>query len=960
MKSVISARSQSLYSAASLTLLAGTLSLTAPAMANPTPQIQLNQDGSVQVNNNAFTFSTGELQNTSNIPLPAGLITNPQEGRPQPTRPSQLAPSSVNLQIDAANVEAQLQPLAPGFTLQPGSLEFSTQFNLQHIPGAHAFGEGIQVTVYGPDGAIKHQETSFVRGDSVRTGPQGQTLPAAAQISVTYNATDRVELRVLNLRNNGSQPHQSAIYFANNGQFAVEDLPNGGDRDFNDGDYLRLVGGRGEAEILQGEQIISETISYRTVTMEIPLEPLLRQEEVIEEISPTDDERFTTVQEERQWGQVEIDNASIGPLAHATGVRTDNDEQLVYNQYSGAAQIRLGSDGASLTGQLSPLVSNPAAPPTLLTGTLRVDPTANANQAGLTATVGITQFLHPTHRDAVDMFGNRVVSTDLDGPRLVQPTGLIHNTRLVGYVPATPEQVIPGERLSSVNGIFDLPEDKAITIAPLDATLIGPGQAAYTHNVGGLVIEKTDGTAEFVPQWTRQGHATQPITLATGEARRIIYALVPQQPGQDLQLDQRYALTTNNEAGTYRIADGDFLVISATQHPDNFYLESSEIYAVEDTLVGQNAAVDSFNGIQGVYRQVSGGELIATYDVTDPADVDARVGTLLSTPDQVIPGDAGQMGYFTTSVAGGLYVRGALSLGLGNQEDTLTTTITTLQSELNGLYRQTRVNLFATPRTQVDTQTTEIVTRTVETAGQTGTASFDIDSNGLLSNINLELNPDESSRQIEVLEGPTVTNTSILQGAEYLVSSTVTPLPGQGLVAGDALTVNRQVSTATESYPNVSPALGELAFGGILNLGNTPWTPAANILRAEVFMRGIVIGQSHNNGDTGLRAEAVFNPFGEEQRPAYGFDLAGNPTPLYQTRPLLDEQGNPVYAMIADASGQSIPVVNYEFVYDDAGQRIPQTVGTGRALGPGVYVRIEQLFNSQNGPTVVGGLKFDL
>jgi hypothetical protein len=125
-------------------------------------------------------------------------------------------------------------------------------------------------------------------------------------------------------------------------------------------------------------------------------------------------------------------------------------------------------------------------------------------------------------------------------------------------------------------------------------------------------------------------------------------------------------------------------------------------------------------------------------------------------------------------------------------------------------------------------------------------------------------------------------------------------------------------------------------------------------------MRGIVIGQSHDSGDTGLRAEAVFNPFGEEQRPAYGFDLAGNPTPLYQTRPLLDEQGNPVYAMIADASGQSIPVVNYEFVYDDAGQRIPQTVGTGRAVGPGVYVRIEQLFNNQNGPTVVGGLKFDL
>ncbi|NJL49346.1 MAG: hypothetical protein HC929_20240 [Leptolyngbyaceae cyanobacterium SM2_5_2] len=99
----------------------------------------------------------------------------------------------------------------------------------------------------------------------------------------------------------------------------------------------------------------------------------------------------------------------------------------------------------------------------------------------------------------------------------------------------------------------------------------------------------------------------------------------------------------------------------------------------------------------------------------------------------------------------------------------------------------------------------------------------------------------------------------------------------------------------------------------------------------------------------------------EAQRPAYGFDLAGNPTPLYQTRPLVDEQGNPVYAMIADASGQSLQVVNYEFVYDDAGQRLPQTVGTGRALGPGgLRAGSSNCLTAKNGPTVVGGLKFDL
>ena len=42
------------------------------------------------------------------------------------------------------------------------------------------------------------------------------------------------------------------------------------------------------------------------------------------------------------------------------------------DRYSGASQVRLGSDGLSATGQLSPLVNNPKAPPTLVTGNVHL------------------------------------------------------------------------------------------------------------------------------------------------------------------------------------------------------------------------------------------------------------------------------------------------------------------------------------------------------------------------------------------------------------------------------------------------------------------------------------------------------------------------------------------------------------------------------------------------------------
>ncbi|MBE9156747.1 DUF4114 domain-containing protein [Nodosilinea sp. LEGE 06152] len=946
--------SKQIYSLASLTLLATGASFLSPAAVQALPEVT---GGAVRVERNAFSLTTGELENTSNIPLPNGLIHNPREGRAQPVITNQLAPNTVNIRTNLDNINTQLQPLAPGFELDPSSVSLSTEFNLRYVPNAHAYGEGIEVTVYGPDGTEKSRSTAFVRGDRVVTGPQG-TLPTQATLEVNYGVADTVELRVLHLRTNNSQPSESAIYFTREGQFAVEDLPNGGDRDFNDGDYFKLSGGEGSAVITDETQTISETISYRTEVIETPIDPLVRQEQEVVETPVGQDLVVTHTEEQRDYGQVKLTGLSAAALAHGLGARASNDEQLIYNRYAGAAQVRLGSDGGSLVGQLPPLVDNPAVPPTLVTGTLRFNPGAAVNQAGLSGTVSLTQFLHPTHREAVDMYGQVVTNPDPNGPRLVQPAGLLANTRLVGYVPGTPDQVVTGRALISINGIFELPENEAVIIAPPNPDLVGPGNAAYTHNVGGLVIERTDGSAEFVPQWTRQGHATESITLAAGEARRVIYALVPQQANQDLQLGQAYPLLVDPTAG-YRVEVGGWQVIAADHHRDNFLQEATEIYAVEDTLAQQNAATVQFNGVRGLYRQEPNGELIATLSLSDPAGVDARIGNRLVTADTTVPGEPGQPGYYTTTVAAGLYARGSLSLGLGNQQDVITTATATQRIQADDVQRQTTTRFFATPRTEVETRTTEAITRVTETTNRSGSAAFNIDSNGLLNNVQINVAPDQVDRQVVTFEGATTTAITLRHGVESLVGEVTETEFVSGAGGDRAPQVDRQATTRTETYPNVSPLLGELAVGGVLNFGNTPWTPAANTLRAELFTQGLALGRG-SGGETGWRLEAVINPFGEEQRPAYGYDPSGNLTALYKTEPLVDEFGEPVIALVADASGGSLPIVTHQFITDEAGDRIPLTVGTGRAIGPGIYLRIEDAFSGQTSPSVIGGLKFDL
>lgn len=933
-----------------LLLSTGELGLTKAAMAQTV--IRDSATGAVHVDHNAFDIQTGPLENQSHIPLPAGLIEETHEGVAQPIIHGELAPNSVEITPDVDYIDHSINQLLDpdtsnvSYTLQSDSLQLMTQFNLGHQAGDHAYGEGIQVTVFGPDGTVQSRESIFVSGGRVTIGPDGQLLPATATINVTYGVNDTVELRVLNLRDNYAPPSESGIYFSQNGEFVVEDLPNGGDLDFNDGGYVQSFSGHGEAQTLAEHS----DISYATQIVETPLEPEIRQDvvesvEVVEQI-----EQIETVDEvERDWGQIELPETVATRLGHARAAHTENNELLVYDRYSGAVQVRLGSDGLGLTGQLPPLVSNPEVPPTLLTGNVTFDPTADDNEAGLTITLGVTQFLHPTHQVTRDIFGNAIAQA----PTLLEPTGLFTNRRLVGYVPPKPSETVLGSRLNSADGIFDLPIDQAVTIAPPDPQQVGPGNAAYVNNVGGLLLEDWAGNLAFVPQWTASEYAQEPISLEPGQVQRIIYALVPQQLDQVLQqldqvlqLGQRYRVI--DSADGYRIAAGGFKLISANRQPQNFVQEMVEVYAVEDTLPGRNAVTELFNGIQGIYVEELGGEPIPTVDVTLPSEVDARVGNILF-PLELIPPEPGQRAYAHTTVAAGIYLGGSLTGGIGNQRDTLTVVTSTLEQATDEIHTRQTINTFATPTWQQDS----FLVETTETVVESGTASFDINGQGELVNVTfIEGDIQDHSVSSVVLEH----TSQVEHGEEFLLSS-VTHETVERMSPRLTL-LDQTVSTERDSYPNFAPVQGEIALGSVLNFGNTPWSPAANTLRAELFARDIIFGRG-SDAEAGWRVELVLHPFGEKQREAFQYDEAGNVVPVYQTEPVLDVGGQQRIATLTGEDGKVVNVPVNQFVLDEAGDRIAQTTGTGRPNGPGFYLRVEDVFSDGDDVVFAGGIQFD-
>ncbi len=705
---------------------------------------------------------------------------------------------------------------------------------------------------------------------------------------------------------------------------------------------MQLSGGQGTAQTLKE----SSTITYETQVIETPLDPTLRQE-ITEDIDVVANlvQLDTTSEVAREWGQVELTDTAATRLAHARAARSENDEWLIYDRYSGSSQVRLGSDGAELSGQLAPLIDHPQVPPTLLTGNLAFDPTVGDNEAGLTTTLGITQFLQSTHRLAQDVFGHAIAAAHPAGPTLLEPTGLFTNRRMVGYVPAEPSETVMGSPLASVAGIFELPADRSVMIAAPDPQQVGQGEAAYAGNVGGLLLEDAAGNLEFLPQWSASGYVQESTSLTPGEIQRIIYALVPQQPAQSLALNQRYAVTRSPTG--HRITEGNLTVISADQQPQNFVQETVEVYAVEDTLPGNNAATAVFNGIRGVYAEERGGDRIPTVDVTLPTEADARVGNTLFPLSLTTP-EPGQRAYATTTVAAGFYLGGAFTLGLGNQRDTLTLMNATWEQATDAVRTQTITHNFVTPQTQLES----LFIETTQTTLERGTAAFDINGQGELTNVSFSNGEIQSSnRNHRVLEQ----TRGLRAGEEFLLTSeseeTTQMMPARLTL------VEQDVSTQRESYANFAPLQGEIALGGVLNFGNTPWSPAANTLRAELFATDSIIGRS-TDSQTGWRAELLFHPFGEQQREAFQYDEAGNSVPLYKTEPLFAANGQQIVETLTDSTGKAVAVPVNQFVRDQAGGLIPQTSGTGQPNGPGLYVRVEDVFSGNSGMLFAGGVQF--
>ncbi len=921
-----------------------------------------SEDGSVRVDNNARQIRTGPLRNGSNIPLPTGLPADTTNKVPIDVDRTRQAPNSIEIRSNVPYIEENFNRLInmgttgnERYTLQQDSIRLTTTFELNQVRGQHDFAEGVQVTVIS-NGVRGESETVFVRGDEVTRGPGNARLGTSGLIEVTSNVEDVVEVRVLNIRSNGAEPTESAIYFTSNfsdegniGEFVVEDFLDGGDLDFDDGEYVEGVTGVGEAFTVRRNDNL--TVTTRTEVVELPNfvdQATTTTEELIvgEPQTTTED-----VELARERGQVEItDENPSNLLGHARGVRTDNDEQLVYSRYANALEARLGSDGLGVTGQLRPLINNPSAPPTLLTGNLRFDPFANDNQAGLTTTVGLTQYLTRTHRPAEDIFGNRVAQAGDSRSNLLVPTGLFNNRQIVGYVPTVATDPA-ADLLSAENGVFTPLPSRAVVIAPPDPQRVGRGQSAYTDNVGGLLIERVDGTLSFLPQWTKDGYEQSATTLSADEATRIIYALVPQQTGQNLQLGQTYAVTRSTSQ--YSIADGGFKIISADLQPQNFVQENAEIYTVEDTVAAVNAATAEFNGIQGIYTEVPGGEPVPTVDVADAAEADARVGnTISSTESPLLTGAQafGQPGYLRTTRAGGLYLGGTLTGGLGNQEDTLLLSRTTTTSAVDRLRQQQIIETFSSPQSRED-----VISLTNGTTEEdTGTATFAINEAGELENVvftpvtsvvTVTIDNEETRAAGEVVVGPrTLIETEITE--ETFADQPVREISSE-----------QETITRTDTYPNFSAVLGELMIGGVYNFGNTPWTAAANTVRAEVFYRDTVFGRDSSDSDLGVRGEVVFHPFGEVKRDAYQVDAAGDVIPVYQTEPVVDADGNPVVETATSEAGESVAIALNQFVLDENGDRIAQRVGTGKARGPGAYLRVENVFDSGSGVEVAGGIQ---
>lgn len=238
----------------------GLLAMAASLIPNSGYAQVIDTGESLLTGENAFQIETGERTNTSNIPLPVVLPDTLVEDRALPVSETLLAPNSVTVRAnDVYIVDAVEQ--ATGFTITDYTVDLGVQ--VDRVPGAHKFAEGIELT--DGDGTT---ESVFVRGSGVRFDTDENELGDSAFLSTTFDRGEEATIGFRNIRKNGGPVEQSGVHFDSSGNLITEDLQNGGDLDFNDGNYLTGLSATAIADI-QDIQSVQQTSS---VTEDFELE----------------------------------------------------------------------------------------------------------------------------------------------------------------------------------------------------------------------------------------------------------------------------------------------------------------------------------------------------------------------------------------------------------------------------------------------------------------------------------------------------------------------------------------------------------------------------------------------------------------------------------------------------------------------------------------------------------------
>ena len=79
---------------------------------------------------------------------------------------------------------------------------------------------------------------------------------------------------------------------------------------------------------------------------------------------------------------------------------------------------------------------------------------------------------------------------------------------------------------------------------------------------------------------------------------------------------------------------------------------------------------------------------------------------------------------------------------------------------------------------------------------------------------------------------------------------------------------------------------------------------------------------------------------------------------VYQTESVVNASGDQMMAVLTGANDKSVQVPVNQFALDEAGDRLIQQVGTGRAKGPGVYLRLEDVLSDDDSPLWQEGIQF--